>query len=96
MLVVNPFYRIKRAPTLRPHPDFNAPATRRELMHLIHSFTPERTVTDTHAFVPWLDDRAAVSKTRKMASIGYCMGGPFNLRTAAAFPDSIGAGATFH
>jgi carboxymethylenebutenolidase len=96
VLVVNPFYRIKRAPTAPPHPDFNDPATRRELMHLMHSLTPEKTVTDARAFVPWLEDRAAVSKTRKMASTGYCMGGPFTLRTAAAVPERIGAGATFH
>lgn len=96
VLVVNPFYRIKRAPTSPPHPDFNDPATRQELMRLMNSLTPEITVTDARAFVPWLDARAAVSKTRKMASTGYCMGGPFTLRTAAAFPDRIGAGATFH
>ena len=96
VLVVNPFYRIQRAPTAPPHPDFNDPATRRELMRLMHSLTPEKTVTDARAFVPWLDDRPAVSKTRKLASTGYCMGGPFTLRTAAAFPDRMGAGATFH
>jgi len=28
--------------------------------------------------------------------MGYCMGGPLTLRTAAAFPDRIGAGASFH
>ncbi len=96
VLVVNPFYRIKRGPTAPPHPDFNDPTTRRELMQLMHSLTPEKAVTDARAFVPWLEDRAAVSKTRKMASTGYCMGGPFTLRTAAAFPERIGAGATFH
>ena len=96
VLVVNPFYRIKRAPTSPPHPDFNDPATRKELMRLMDSLTPATAVTDARAFVPWLDDRAAVSNTRKMASTGYCMGGPFTLRTAAVFPDRIGAGATFH
>lgn len=96
VLVVNPFYRSQRAPTSPPHPDFNDPATRKDLMRLMGSLTPETTVTDARAFIPWLDHRAAVSKTRRMASTGYCMGGPFTLRTAAAFPDRIGAGATFH
>ncbi|MCB1686126.1 MAG: dienelactone hydrolase family protein, partial [Pseudomonadales bacterium] len=27
---------------------------------------------------------------------GYCMGGPITMRTAAALPDRIGAGASFH
>ena len=96
VLVVNPFYRIRKAPTSPPHPDFNDPATHKELMGMMASLTPERTVTDAHAFVPWLDEQTAVSRKRKMASTGYCMGGPFTLRAAAEFPERIGAGATFH
>jgi len=96
VLVMNPFYRVKKAPTAPPHPDFSDPATRKELMGLMGGLTPQTAVTDAQAFVPWLDAQQAVSKTRKMATTGYCMGGPFTLRTAAAFPERIGAGATFH
>lgn len=96
VLVVNPFYRIRKAPTSQPHADFNDPATRKELMGMMASLTPEHTVTDARAFVPWLEKQPAVSATRKMASTGYCMGGPFTLRTAAEFRERIGAGATFH
>jgi carboxymethylenebutenolidase len=28
--------------------------------------------------------------------MGYCMSGPYTLRTAAALPERIGAGASFH
>jgi carboxymethylenebutenolidase len=31
-----------------------------------------------------------------MATTGYCMTGPFTIRTAAAMPERIGAGASFH
>lgn len=96
VLVINPFYRIKKAPTAPEHPDFNDPPTRDALMALMHTLTPETAVTDAQAFVPWLDAQAAVSRKHKMATTGYCMGGPFTLRTAAAFPQRIGAGATFH
>jgi carboxymethylenebutenolidase len=96
VLVVNPFYRLKRAPTSPPNPDFNDPVTRNELMAIMGTLTPEVTVTDAHVLVPWLGSQPAVSKVRKMASTGYCMGGPFTLGTAAEFPDRIGAGATFH
>lgn len=96
VLVMNPFYRIKRAPTAPPNPDFNNPDTRKQLFALMGSLTPQVTVTDAKALVPWLDSQDSVSKTRKLATTGYCMGGPFTLRTAAAFPDRIGAGATFH
>jgi len=96
VLVVNPFYRVQKAPTSPPNPDMSDPATRTTLMGLMGALTPETTVTDAKTFVPWLDQQSSVSKKLKMASTGYCMGGPFTLRTAAAFPDRIGAGATFH
>ncbi len=96
VLVINPFYRVQKAPTSAPNPDFNDPATRKALMGLAGGLTPETAVIDAKAFVPWLDSQAAVSKKHKMASTGYCMGGPFTLRTAATFPERIGAGATFH
>ncbi|HUN75327.1 MAG TPA: dienelactone hydrolase family protein [Steroidobacteraceae bacterium] len=96
VLVVNPFYRTQKAPTAPEHPDFNDPATRQALTALMSSLTPERVVTDAQAFIPFLDGQRAVAQRRKMATTGYCMGGPFTFRTAAAFPDRIGAGASFH
>jgi len=96
VLVVNPFYRTKKAPTAPDHADFNDPATRQSLMALMGSLTPDTALTDAKAFVPFLDGQASVDKKRKMGATGYCMGGPFVMRTAAAFPARIGAGATFH
>jgi carboxymethylenebutenolidase len=96
VLVINPFYRTKKAPTAPEHPDFNDPATRDALMSLMHTLTPETAATDAKAFVSYLDSQPSVDKKRKMATTGYCMGGPFVFRTAAAFPDRIGAAATFH
>ena len=96
VLVINPFYRTKKAPTAPEHADFNDPATREALMALYNSLNADTTLTDAKAFVPWLDAQAAVDKKRKIGTTGYCMGGPMVLRTAAAFPERIGAGATFH
>jgi len=96
VLVINPFYRTKKAPTAPDHPDFNDPATRQALMTLAGTLTPDTAVTDAKAFVAFLDSQPSVDKKRKVATTGYCMGGPFVLRTAATFPDRIGAGATFH
>ena len=53
-------------------------------------------MTDAKAFVAFLDSQAAVDKKRKVGTTGYCMGGPIVMRTAAAVPDRIGAGASFH
>jgi carboxymethylenebutenolidase len=96
VLVVNPFYRTKHAPTSPDNPDFNDPATRAALMALAGSLTPQTAVTDARAFVGWLDTQPSVHKHRKMGTTGYCMGGPFTMRTAAEFPARIGAGASFH
>jgi carboxymethylenebutenolidase len=96
VLVINPFYRTKKAPTAPEHPDFGDPATRQALMSLAGTLSPATALTDATAFVAYLDANPAVDKKKKMGTTGYCMGGPFVLRTAAAFPDRVGAGATFH
>src|SRR5271170_3780961 len=96
VLVINPFYRTKKAPTAPDHPDFNDPPTREALMTLAGSLNPATAATDAKAFIAFLDSQPSVDKKRKMGTTGYCMGGPFVLRTAAIFPDRIGAGATFH
>jgi carboxymethylenebutenolidase len=96
VLVVNPFYRAKRAPTAPEHADFEDPATRTALMALHDSLTAETAVTDAKAFVAWLDGQPPVDRRRKVGTSGYCMGGPLTMRSAAAAPDRIGAGASFH
>jgi carboxymethylenebutenolidase len=66
------------------------------LTELAGTLNPDTTLTDAKAFVAFLEGQAAVDQKKKMGTTGYCMGGPFVMRTAAAFPDRIGAGATFH
>ena len=96
VLVINPFYRTKKAPTAPDHPDFNDPATRQALMTLMGTLTPDTAVTDAKAFVSFLDSQPSVDRKRKIGTTGYCMGGPFVFRAAATLPDRIAAGATFH
>jgi len=96
VLVVNPFYRTKRAPTAAEHADFEDPATRAALVALSGSLTAQTAVTDAKAFVAWLDGQPSVDRRRKMGTTGYCMSGPFTMRAAAALPDRVGAGASFH
>lgn len=96
VLVINPFYRTQKAPTAPEHPDFNDPPTRQALMTLAGTLSATTAVTDAKAFVAYLDAQPSVDKKRKIGTTGYCMGGPFVLRTAATFPDRVGAGATFH
>ena len=96
VLVVNPFYRTKRAPTAAEHADFEDPATRAALVALTGSLTAQTAVTDAKALVAWLDGQPSVDRRRKMGTTGYCMSGPFTMRAAAALPDRVGAGASFH
>ena len=96
VLTVNPFYRTQHAPTAPENPDFEDPATRAALMALAGSLSPATASVDARAFVDWLDKQAAVNKARGIGTTGYCMGGPLVMRTAAAMPERIGAGASFH
>jgi carboxymethylenebutenolidase len=96
VLAVNPFYRTKKAPTAPEHADFNDPPTRQMLMKLYDSVNITTATTDANAFIPYLDSQPSVDKKRKIGTTGYCMGGPLVFATAAALPDRVGAGATFH
>ena len=92
VLVVNPFYRTKKAPTA----DAGAATPIQQLMPLAQALNETTHMTDAKAFIGWLDQQSAVAKNRKMGTQGYCMGGPIAFRTAAAVPDRIGAVGSFH
>src|SRR5437016_5676979 len=92
VLVVNPFYRVKKAPTA----DKGSATPIPQLLPLAQALTETVQMTDARAFIGWLDRQASVAKNRKMGTKGYCMGGPIALRTAAAMPDRVGAAASFH
>lgn len=96
VLVVNQFYRTKKPPIAAEGASFQDPDVRAALMNLAGTLSKDTVDTDAKAFIPWLDKQASVDKKRKMGTTGYCMGGPMTMRTAAAFPDRVGAGASFH
>src|SRR3989441_7179231 len=92
VLVVNPFYRVKKAPTAGA----GAATPIQELMPLARALNETTHMTDAKAFIGWLDGQASVARNRKIGTQGYCMGGPIAFRTAAAVPDRVGAVASFH
>src|ERR1051325_6995486 len=92
VLVVNPFYRTKKAPTA----DAGAATPIQQLMPLAQALNETTHMTDAKAFIGWLDQQASVAKNRKIGTQGYCMGGPMAFRTAAAAPDRVGAVGSFH
>lgn len=96
VLVVNPYYRSAVSPVVGEGASFRNPETREKVLPLARSLSPETNVTDARAFVAYLDAQAAVDTSRGIGTTGYCMGGPMTMRTAAAIPSRIAAGASFH
>jgi carboxymethylenebutenolidase len=92
VLVVNPFYRTKKAPTA----DQGGATPIAQVLPLARTLNETTHMTDAKAFIGWLDTQSSVARNRKMGTQGYCMGGPMAFRTAAAMPNRIGAVATFH
>src|SRR5437762_6067774 len=92
VLVVNPFYRVKKAPTA----DAGAATPIQQVLPLAQGLNETTHMTDAKAFIGWLDKQSSVARNRKVGTQGYCMGGPIAFRTAAAVPDRVGAVASFH
>ncbi len=96
VLVVNPYYRNALSPVVPPGASFQDESIRNKVLPMARQLSATTTVTDAKAFVGFLDQQKTVDSKRKIGTTGYCMGGPFTMRTAAAIPDRIGAGASFH
>jgi carboxymethylenebutenolidase len=96
VLVVNPFYRTKKAPTAPEKANFDDPETRKMLMELAGTLSPATARTDAGAFLGWLDQQAPTDTKRKAGTTAYCMSGRIAFATAATMPDRVGAVASFH
>jgi carboxymethylenebutenolidase len=97
VLVPNPYYRIGKAPMWEDASKVDFTAERPKLNPMMQSINAAGTVEkDAPAFIAWLDQQPQVDRTKKVGTQGYCMGGALVVRTAAAVPDRVGAGASFH
>jgi carboxymethylenebutenolidase len=99
VLVPNPFYRVAKAPVFDNVSTFNFanPADAAKLGPLMGSVNaPGNPEKDAVAYIAWLDAQSQVDKSKKIGTQGYCMGGPLVVKTAAALPNRVGAGGSFH
>jgi carboxymethylenebutenolidase len=96
VLVVNPYYRTVKGQVVPDGKGFRDPGIRELLMPHARSLSPETCVTDGRAYVDYLDAQPSVDTDRKIGTTGYCMTGSYTMRLAAAIPDRIGAGGSFH
>jgi len=96
VLAVNHYYRGARAPVLESLVAWRTPEGQAKLKPLIAQITPAGIARDAKAYVAWLDRQTEVDTARRIGSSGYCMTGGYTVRTAAAVPARVGAGASFH
>ncbi len=96
VLVVNQYYRSAPAPVLTSFAEWRTPEGQEKLAPMRERITPEAITRDAKGFVAFLDSQESVNKARGIGSNGYCMGGPFTVRTAAAAPDRVSAAASLH
>jgi carboxymethylenebutenolidase len=98
VLVPNLFYRAHRAPVFDASFDYaNNAADREKYARTVASFlAPGAAERDAVAYIAFLDSQRQVNQERKIGTHGYCLGGPYIMRTAAALPGRVGAGASFH
>ena len=98
VLVPNPFYRVARAPFSDASTfNFQNADDMAKLGPLMASVNASGNAEkDAAAYVAFLDAQKEVNKAKKVGTQGYCMGGALVVRTAAALPERIGAGAAFH
>ena len=99
VLVPNPFYRVAKAPIFDSASSFNFQnqADMAKLQPLMGSVNaPGAAEKDAVAYIAFLDAQPQINKAKKMGTQGYCMGGALVVKTAAAVPERIGAGASFH
>ena len=96
VLAVNQYYRSARAPVPTSLAAWRTPEGRAKMAPMVAVLTPEAVTRDATAFVAFLDSQDSVDRLRGIGTQGYCMGGPFAIRTAAAAPQRVGAAASFH
>ena len=96
VLVVNQYYRSTKMPVLTTFSEWRTEEGKAKIAPMRAAITPEGIAKDGAAFVAWLDRQKEVDAGRKLATTGYCMGGPFTFRTAAAARARVGVIASFH
>lgn len=96
VLVANQYYRSAPAPIMTSIMQWRTPEGQAKLKPMIALISAEGIASDARAMVAWLDKRREVNAKRAIGTQGYCMGGPFAVRSAWAAPGRIRAAASFH
>ena len=97
VLVPNPFYRVAKSPVYEDASkvDFQRSGQARAADGIDYGRRHGREAMRRRSS-PGSTCRKQVDRSKKIGTQGYCMGGALVVRTAAAVPNRIGAGASFH
>ena len=99
VLLPNLFYRLKQAPLVSgvrlPAQPEDIPKILDQIMPLVQRFEILLALKDMGFFVEFLKKQTSVRPGR-LGIFGYCMGGAMAIRTAAEYPETFAAVASFH
>jgi carboxymethylenebutenolidase len=96
VLAVNQYYRSTKLPVLETFSEWKTEEGKEKIRPMREALTPDKIASDGKAFVAYIDQQEEVDEERNVAITGYCMGGPFTFRTAAAASGRVGVIASFH
>jgi carboxymethylenebutenolidase len=96
VIVPNPFYKDAPAPQFADFDAFRKDDGFKKVGPWMAHNTPEAVAGMSQAIVGWLDKQPSVDTKRGVGVQGYCMSGTWTVRTAAAVPGRVRAGAGFH
>jgi len=99
VLVPNPYYRSAKAPVFDDVAafDFKSESDRAKLQQLRDPLNASGAAeADAKSYIEFLDAQSQVDRAKKIGTQGYCMGGALVMKTAAAVPGRVDAGASFH
>jgi len=96
VLLPDMFWRLGPYPPIDLAVAFGSPEGRQMFRETYFSSTdPVRAMADTGVVLDWLAQQPQ-ARPGALGVTGYCMGGGFALRAAAAYPEQIVAAASFH
>jgi carboxymethylenebutenolidase len=96
VLVINPFYRVRKAPVFPDTFSFANPDDRAQVMKLIAELDHAVVTRDALALISFLDAQPEVDRKKPIGAVGFCMGGAMTIWAAAARPERVAAAVSFH
>jgi carboxymethylenebutenolidase len=96
VIVPNPYYKDVPAPQFADFDAFRKDNGFQKVGPWMAHNTPDAIEAASKAVVGWLDQQPSVDTKKGVGVQGYCMTGSWTVRTAAAVPDRVKAGGSFH